>query len=238
MSRNMQLKVLIGGIALCLPGCFRNLARADEGELLLSRTYSGIQLSVQQATTHLGRMPVLVADTAFQDDKPIDLKRKAKIEALLPDWASQKSKAEKMVTLFLKNIKERSEFDRDDFKAHLDEAESLLADIEKREQKLLKKLKGILDELLSSGQIGVQEKGNREKAVTTIVQLRMLYIYGNLLPRILDECVVINGQQTGKQFAGSDWKIQITEEEFKKLQTDYASASGFSKEDLNIGEAK
>lgn len=237
MSRNMKLRILIGGIALCLPGRFRNLARADGGELLLSRAYSGIQLSVQQAATGLGRMPIPIDEETSQDDKPIDPKRKAKIEALLSDWAGQKSKAEKMVTLFLKNIKERSEFNYDDFKSHLDKAMSLSADIEKREQKRLKKMKGVLDELLSSGRISAQEKEKREKALTAIIQLRMLYVYGNLLPRILDESVVINGQRSGKQFAGSDWKIQVTEEEFKKLQSDYISASGFSKEDLD-GEVK
>jgi len=99
--------------------------------------------------------------------------------------------------------------------------------MERTERNRQKYLSGLLDEKFSEGKISQYERNRRTGIVSKIFKIRMLFIYGSMMPRILDECVIEDGRQTGRLYAGTDWEIVFTQEEMKSLHDEYRNLSGF-----------
>lgn len=52
-------------------------------------------------------------------------------------------------------------------------------------------------------------RDGREAAVDELFAARMLALYGNLVPRLLDDAVTEGGEPVGRRWAGPEWRVAI-----------------------------
>lgn len=155
--------------------------------------------------------------------------RRIQIESRASRWQEVKSKARRTKNEFLSTIAQDSRFDYRSFQGPIAEAWSICEGIEQTERNRQEHLSRLLDEELSKGEISLGERVRRGGIVAKIFQIRMLFTYGNLMPRILDESTAASGQQ-GRLFAGPEWEVVLSQEEMNNLHGEYRKLSGFSSE--------
>ncbi len=157
---------------------------------------------------------------------PFSSERRTQIESLLPRWQEVKSKASWTKNKFLSGIARDSKFNYQSFQSQIEEAWSLCENIERTERNRQGYLLGLLDKAFSKGKISQDEQIHRAGIVSKIFQIRMLFTYGSMMPRILDESTEESGQQ-GRLYAGPEWEGVLTQEEMKSLHGEYRTLSGF-----------
>jgi hypothetical protein len=115
-----------------------------------------------------------------------------------PAWTAAKADAQRWRDNLLAGVAKTGQYDVASFQKTLDEAWRIAARIEGHERTLhLKRIKAVPE----------QKKLSRE-----IMELNLLYVYGNILPRILDESTEL---APGRAYAGGDLKVAISETDFR-----------------------
>lgn len=174
----------------------------------------------------LSLISTALAQTAV--DETVSPERKAAIEGLLPLWPGTKAKSERMAAVFRTNATAATGTDPN---PQLIKIAELWTSIEKQELSRLTSLKTSLDAQEADGTIDTKQRQARYAALTKTFQLKMLYLYGNMVPRIIDEFVVKDGVP-GRRFAGAEWGLELTNGEFYSLLHVYADETGFTREQI------
>ena len=163
---------------------------------------------------------------------PLDAARREELEKAQPAWTETKARARRMSDAFLDNVKKSP--NQAKFQKHIEKTWELFDAIETRETSRRSRLRTKLQLLRTDGKITAAESRRRSEALDKVYRNRMLFIYGGSLPRILDEAVTdARGNRIGRQYAGPEWRIEITEDEFRELAESYNRACGFSEAELN-----
>lgn len=173
---------------------------------------------------------VVLAAPAAAQMKP---ERRTQLESRLPQWQDVKAQEKRAVDTFLATIeKSPNTYNVSGFRASVDEALKHCANIEATERARFIKLKTRMDEDVRNGKMSLEEWNRRSTALTRLAHIRVLYVWGNLLPRILDEAPS-NAGVKGRTLAGPDWEIVLTEDEMKELHADYKRECGFAAAELD-----
>ncbi len=164
--------------------------------------------------------PVIFAQNSLTRERRIE------IESLLPQWQEAKSKAALTRDVFLSGIAQDSRLNYESFRSHIEKAWSFCEGIERMEDSRQQYLSKLLHDEFSKGSISADEWLRRTDLVSKIFQIRMLFTYGNLMPRILDEATEQTGKQ-GRFYAGPGWGILLNQEEMRNLHKEYKELVGF-----------
>ncbi|MFC1679659.1 hypothetical protein ACFL2T_05565 [Elusimicrobiota bacterium] len=157
-------------------------------------------------------------------------KRERALLVMKNDWKGYKTLGKKMIDAYVAKIAIMSPRQRDQAKGVMDEAWTLVEGIEDKELKRA-------DRLIARLRTEEKDKkrlASRKQAVIDLFQLRMLFIHGNMVPRIVDEGVRSPGTTTpmGRMFAAPHWRMTLYENEFKPLHEIIKTRTGFPPEDL------
>lgn len=93
----------------------------------------------------------------------------------------------------------------------------------------------------AEGKITKDEKERRTRAVDAMTKMRQLCLYGNLIPRVIQESAEQKEDprhRTVKQVVGDEWEIWFTEEECRSGSRYYKAQTGFSPEELSEKQAE
>lgn len=176
---------------------------------------------------------------AAQDGPPPNLPqlsddRVLQIELLASSWRDRKARAERIKDRFLLEVRADKNLDAAAFEKGIAEAWALLESVEEKEQRRFDRLGGILDDEAASSRIDPVVLAREKAVLGKIHNLRRLMLYGNMLPRILDESVVKDGQQVGRSYASPEWAVPVKWEEGQALHWRYyPKLSRFSQADLS-----
>lgn len=108
-------------------------------------------------------------------------------------------------------------------------------EIEKKQAELEAKLAAKLTEMAAAGTISKETAASRRAAVSQLTGARMLWIYGDLFPRIVEESLVdADGKSVGREWAGDAWFHAITEGEFMALSRAIIPETGFPGSELQV----
>lgn len=159
--------------------------------------------------------------------QPMTAQRRAQIDGLASRWPEVKARASRAQDALLARVAADPAFDAASYRSSLAEAWRLVEKMEESERGRAAVLNGRLHEEVAGGAITEGERTRRSNAVARLFQLRMLFAYGNLMPRILDESVTVDGRQVGRDYAGADWRLEFTEDEMRAVHPGYRAATGF-----------
>jgi hypothetical protein len=157
--------------------------------------------------------------------------RRAQIEAQAARWPEAKARALRGFQAMSAAIAADSRLDHARFQSHIDEAWEAALRIEAREQRRRELLEVRLE--AENGGVPTGEQARRSRALSRLFELRMLFTYGNLMPRIMDETVTEDGRQAGRALAGPDWQIDISQDEMRALHQGVRDATGFPSDALD-----
>jgi hypothetical protein len=134
-----------------------------------------------------------------------------------PSWQDAKDQAHRWTGEMIENIARDGRYDVEDFKSHFRDVWATAKNIETTERTQHKK------RLAAAPQ--------ERRLMERIFELRMLYIYGNLLPRILDEST---SHAPGRAFMDSKLVLAIEEPDFRARHSALRRQSRLSDELLGF----
>ncbi len=146
--------------------------------------------------------------------------RRAQIEAQAAQWAEVKARGRRATDALLARVAVDPAYDAASYRKGLDSAWATLESIEQSEIRR----QGLLDARLrseaASGVITLAQLAQRSEVVARLVCLRLLFAYGDILPRVLDEAVRVNDRNVGRYYAGADWQQVLTQDEWREVHGD------------------
>ncbi len=154
--------------------------------------------------------------------------RRAEIDAQVSQWTEAKARGRRATDALLARIAADRAYDAASFRKAMADTWRMLEGLEQGERRRQQKLEERLATTASLGIISGTERAVRSEAVDRLFQLRMLSVYGDILPRILDESVRVNNRDIGRHYAGADWRQVLTEDEMRLVHVDYRAATGLS----------
>jgi hypothetical protein len=146
--------------------------------------------------------------------------------ALIDGWQDIKQRAQRMRDTFLAHLGRDAELDRASFEKGVAQAWAKCESIELSERARRRSLSQELMTALALDRLDQRSYDERSAAVERLFAARMVFIYGNLFPRVLDESVSDRTGTIGRRFA-AEWALAISQEEADALGLEFRQASGF-----------
>lgn len=135
--------------------------------------------------------------------------RRGQIEAMAAEWTTYRNRANRMMTAYAAAAA-REGWNAADLSSQLGKLRVLLASVENEQASIA----DIARETIRASEPPSAARSERERAVAAIHEARALTLYGNFVPRILDEAIKDrHGRNDGRRFCGPEWAIVITMEE-------------------------
>lgn len=169
---------------------------------------------------------VFAAPSQAQQISP---ERRSQIESRMSRWQDVKSQSRRMLDTYKENMARDTRFNGVAYGPKIEKAWPTILKAEDSERGRFLKLRGVLDRDYRAAKLAAEDWNLRTSAVNKLENLRMLYLYGNMLPRIIDQTTEDAGFK-GRELAGPDWELVLTEDEYKAVEDGYKKDSGFSKE--------
>ncbi|MDP3543627.1 MAG: hypothetical protein Q8T11_14245 [Elusimicrobiota bacterium] len=123
----------------------------------------------------------------------------APAEPAPPAWRQAKAKARRWTDSLLKGVAKSGKYDVANYKTTLDDVWRMCANIERAEFALHKKRLAAVP--------------GEEKRSKKILELNLLYVYGNIIPRLIDESTAL---APGRAYAGTDLAVSIEERPYRE----------------------
>lgn len=152
--------------------------------------------------------------------------RRDEITRLSAEWTSYRNSANRMMTAF-PGAAAKDGWSQTEMIAFVGKVRVLLASVEDEEAATA----DIAREALRASEPPSAARLEREKAVTAVYESRALTLYGNYVPRILDEAFEDRqGRRYGRKYAGPEWAIVITMDEIGDYGLAMIARTGFTLE--------
>jgi hypothetical protein len=149
--------------------------------------------------------------------------------ALIDGWQEIKQRAQAMRDSFLTNVANDPSLDKDSFDKGIGESWATCESIETRERGRRRALSQELMTAYALKHIDQRTYEARGEAVERLFAARMVFVYGNLFPRILNEAVTDKSGEIGRRYVAG-WRVSISQEESDALGLEFRQASGFPPE--------
>jgi hypothetical protein len=147
----------------------------------------------------------LVSPAAAQRAPVPSASRQAEISVMAADWTSYRNRAERMMAAFPAAVA-REGGDRKSFEKLIADVRALCAQIVATEAETA----DIARETIRASEPPSAARLARENAARSLYEVRALTVYGNMLPRILDESTQDRaGRNDGRRFAGAEWSLAV-----------------------------
>jgi hypothetical protein len=137
--------------------------------------------------------------------------RRAQIEEAAARWEAIRWTNMRMVEQFPERVARgtRGAYRAKDIRALIVKVKALFSEVERVEIKVNELLYERLRRDPPSS-----DRDAREAAAASLFRVRMLTLFGNMYPRILDEMITEQGGMfAGRHYAGPDWRVELTMEE-------------------------
>jgi hypothetical protein len=155
--------------------------------------------------------------------------RRAEIDLKAADWISWKSRSYRMSAVFLENIV-RAGYDRGESKALLEKIQKLMNQVEETQYAAADMAK----EQIRASSPPSAERLAREGEIDKAFEIRALTVYGNMLPRILDEWYKDRqGRDDGRRLAGPEWALALGFDECGPAANWHLALAGFTPQEYH-----
>ena len=154
--------------------------------------------------------------------------RRSEIENKSARWKEVKAQSKRVSEHMFGAVAADARFDIEQMRKVMAEAWGWCEGLETMERKREVFLLNIIEGQFSEKKISQDERLRKSESVSKLIQLRMLYIYGNLVPNILDQFCDIDGV-TGRAWAGPEWQIHLGKEDFETISKEYKAPLGIAK---------
>ncbi len=155
--------------------------------------------------------------------------RRADIDLKAADWISWKSRAYRMSAVFLGNVV-RQGYDRRDSNALMVKIQKLMNQVEETQYAA----KDMALEQIRAGSAPSPERLARENEIEKAFEIRVLTVYGNMLPRILDEWYKDpQGRNDGRRLAGPEWALALAFDECAPAANWHLALAGFTPQEYH-----
>lgn len=159
----------------------------------------------------------------------------SRIEAKAADWRELRSAARRATAAIRASARDEGGADLEGVLARLDEAWDLCGRIETREMLHRDALAARLRAQATAGALTADEAARRLDYVDRVARVHMLLLYGNIMPRILDETWVDREQRPiGHRWAGPDWAVAVAQEQVTETLKALIAESGMAPADFEL----